>query len=336
MKQKIVMAVMTGLLTFLAFSATVAQTPRGKELYSSRPRNYQPPTLFVPEEPVQVPVTNPTRVTRPVPTSPGVAQTRTTPAPVLAPLERESAPVEPVVKVPVESQLMPPVSVLVGEEFEVPRTKASSTEQKEENTEFPIVAGLTSAEDGFDARLAKILLEKHDLEGVLRRVEKMNRNSRVKTLVDLAEYVSRDKNYKKEADILFELAVNAVDALREGDPIVVTMPTKIDSVPAPSYVVPKPRIVIQEGEEEILEPSPTVPQTELPKLALPEDEDRPVMETTPEPPARPEPPVSKRPSIMMIEDSEPEEESAPETKPAPKAPTKRPMPGKRVLTLEEN
>ncbi|MDR1052669.1 MAG: hypothetical protein LBL39_00685, partial [Planctomycetaceae bacterium] len=59
--------------------------------------------------------------------------------------------------------------------------------------------------DELNARLAKMQLEKKNLEGTLRSIDKIEDVVfKVQTLVDLAEYVSRDKNYKKEADYLLD------------------------------------------------------------------------------------------------------------------------------------
>jgi hypothetical protein len=76
--------------------------------------------------------------------------------------------------------------------------------------------------DELNARLAKIQLEKHNLNETLKLISKIKSSViKAKTLVDLAEYVSRDGNYKKEADQLFALAVDGVDALTKGEAIVI-------------------------------------------------------------------------------------------------------------------
>jgi hypothetical protein len=76
--------------------------------------------------------------------------------------------------------------------------------------------------DELNARLAKIQLEKHNLNETLKLISKIKSSAiKAKTLVDLAEYVSRDNNYKKEADQLFALAVDGVDALTKGEAIVI-------------------------------------------------------------------------------------------------------------------
>ncbi|MDR2169235.1 MAG: hypothetical protein LBP59_03745 [Planctomycetaceae bacterium] len=79
--------------------------------------------------------------------------------------------------------------------------------------------------DSLNARLAKMQLEKKNLNGTLQSIDKIkNAAFKVQTLVDLAEYVSRDVNYKKEADHLFNLALAATDAYAKKQPIIITYP----------------------------------------------------------------------------------------------------------------
>ncbi|MDR2757025.1 MAG: hypothetical protein LBC20_15115, partial [Planctomycetaceae bacterium] len=76
--------------------------------------------------------------------------------------------------------------------------------------------------DELNARLAKIQLEKHNLNETFKLIDKIKSPAiKARTLVDLAEYVSRDSNYKKEADQLYALAVDGIDALRRGEAIVI-------------------------------------------------------------------------------------------------------------------
>jgi hypothetical protein len=68
-------------------------------------------------------------------------------------------------------------------------------------------------------------LEKRNLEGTLRSIDKIEDVVfKVQTLVDLAEYVSRDQNYKKEADYLLDLALTATDAFLKNQPVIITFP----------------------------------------------------------------------------------------------------------------
>jgi len=73
--------------------------------------------------------------------------------------------------------------------------------------------------DAFYARMAKIRLEKHQLDDALALIQKIKSDTfRVRTIVSLAEYVSRDKNFEREADHLFRLALESMEALDRGQP----------------------------------------------------------------------------------------------------------------------
>ncbi|MDR2644357.1 MAG: hypothetical protein LBC74_16375 [Planctomycetaceae bacterium] len=90
----------------------------------------------------------------------------------------------------------------------------------------------TSQLDFLNARLAKMQLEKKNLDGTLHSIDKIeNVAFKVQTLVDLAEYVSRDKNYKKEAEHLFELALAATDAFAKNQPVIITFPNSASTKP---------------------------------------------------------------------------------------------------------
>ena len=73
--------------------------------------------------------------------------------------------------------------------------------------------------DTFNARLAKIQLEKHQLNEALKLIQNIKSETfKVQTLVSLAEYVSRDKNYQSEAESLYRLAISGIDALNRKVP----------------------------------------------------------------------------------------------------------------------
>jgi hypothetical protein len=117
-----------------------------------------------------------------------------------------------------------------------PPTLAPPTLNQTKSTPTPIRPTQTQTQKKFDentpsqldtlnARLAKIQLEKKNLEGTLQSIDKIeNAAFKVQTLVDLAEYVSRDKNYQKEAEHLFELALAATDAFAKKQPILIAFP----------------------------------------------------------------------------------------------------------------
>lgn len=140
-----------------------------------------------------------------------------------------------------------------------------------------------SSIDDFHARLAKIQLEKHHLDETLDLIEKIKSPAfKVKTLVDLAEYVSRDSNYRREAETLYDLAVNGIEALTANKPIVVKRTGADAFLPRSS------------GES-------TTGTTSLPKLV---DEVKPTI---------------KKPTLTLLEE-EPATPTIPETPAAPATP----------------
>ncbi|MDR1270067.1 MAG: hypothetical protein LBK82_11140 [Planctomycetaceae bacterium] len=105
-----------------------------------------------------------------------------------------------------------------------------STEDRENKQENQL--------DELNARLAKIQLEKHNLNETLKLIDKIKSSAvKARTLVDLAEYVSRDNNYKKEAEQLFALAVDGIDALTKGEAIVIKIKSDLKTESALSSPV---------------------------------------------------------------------------------------------------
>jgi hypothetical protein len=105
-----------------------------------------------------------------------------------------------------------------------------STEDRENKQENQL--------DELNARLAKIQLEKHNLNETLKLIDKIKSSAvKARTLVDLAEYVSRDNNYKKEADQLYALAVDGIDALTKGEAIVIKIKSDLKTESALSSPV---------------------------------------------------------------------------------------------------
>ena len=97
--------------------------------------------------------------------------------------------------------------------------------------------------DALYARLAKIHLEKHQLDETLAFVKSIKSEvNRVRTLVDLAEYVSRDKNYQSEAEELYRLALAGIEALEkrfDSPPAAPVPPVPVENVdPAPEVQPP--------------------------------------------------------------------------------------------------
>lgn len=144
--------------------------------------------------------------------------------------------------------------------------------------------------DQFNARLAKIQLEKKNLDETLNLIQKIQSPSyKVKTLVDLAEYVSRDRNYKKEADRLYDLAVAGIDALASGKPVNVSTLKPLQSAPA---VAPKIETSLTPSQS----PEPA------PKKALTLVDDEPVVAP------------KKRPTLTLLDEED--DAAATSSKPA--------------------
>jgi hypothetical protein len=151
--------------------------------------------------------------------------------------------------------------------------------------------------DELNARLAKIQLEKHNLNETLKLISKIKSSAiKAKTLVDLAEYVSRDNNYKKEADQLFALAADGIDALTKGEAIVIKIK---DDLKTESVLVPNTRM---SGSTTWSEPKKPDESTSITPL-LPT--------TSPTPP-------SKKTSITLLEEEKPIELPNPKTESASK------------------
>ena len=73
--------------------------------------------------------------------------------------------------------------------------------------------------DAFYARMAKIQVEKKQLPEALALIQNIRSETfKVRTIVSLAEYVSRDKNYQSEAEQLYRLALTSIDALDKKQP----------------------------------------------------------------------------------------------------------------------
>jgi hypothetical protein len=134
--------------------------------------------------------------------------------------------------------------------------------------------------DVLNARLAKMQLEKKNLDGTLRSIDKIEDVAfKVQTLVDLAEYVSRDKNYKKEADYLLNLALTATDDFARKRPVIITFPdnnskpdTTITTTPIRTTPKPTKRPALTETppNDPVVPPSDPIENT--PKTIENEDE----------------------------------------------------------------
>ena len=191
--------------------------------------------------------------------------------------------------------------------------------------------------DEFYARLAKLQLEKKQLAETLTLIGKIKNDLfKVKTLVELAEYVAHDTNYKREADQLFVLAQNGIDALANGKPIVLAAP-EAERKPVEEKVPPRQPTLLERLDtpqptpqrppllDDLLDDEPVVEETQPvtpPRPARPplldDLDDEPVVgETQPATPPRP-----ARPPLLDDLDDEPVvEETQPATSPRPARPS---------------
>ena len=132
--------------------------------------------------------------------------------------------------------------------------------------------------DAFYARMAKIQLEKHQLAEALALVQNIKSETfKVKTVVNLAEYVSRDKNYQSEADQLYRLALAGIDALDKKQPFRidtsgtrVIAPPVVDREPVLDSVVPPP-VSVPVPIDDITSQSPPIFESQQP-IVSPEPE----------------------------------------------------------------
>ena len=125
--------------------------------------------------------------------------------------------------------------------------------------------------DAFYARLAKIQLEKHQLVEALVLMQKIKSETfKVRTVVNLAEFVSRDKNYRSEAEQLYRLALAGMEALDKKEPFRIdTDNVKDTAVPPPPPPKPNPAPVISDPEPVA---PPKIDQDRRQPMELPDDD----------------------------------------------------------------
>ena len=130
--------------------------------------------------------------------------------------------------------------------------------------------------DAFYARMAKIQLEKHELAKALDLVKSIKSETfKVRTLVSLAEYVSRDKTYKSEAEQLYRLALEGMEALNKKQPLRIDT-SEVKVAPPTPTPTPAPREVTTLSVQELdLPPAPFPPVTSVPQTPQPVDLDSP-------------------------------------------------------------
>lgn len=170
---------------------------RSKQTYSNRPIDYSVPSPYygTPMAPrFMTPPVGPaySRVPRIYTTEHNYTPERDVVAPVVVPTVAEPpAPQQPqVVKETMVVLRDPPPEISVNDEL-----------------------------DAFYARLAKIQLEKHQLPEALALVQQIKSEAfKVRTVVGLAEFVSRDVNYRSEAEQLYRLALIGMESLDKKRP----------------------------------------------------------------------------------------------------------------------
>ncbi|MDR2440626.1 MAG: hypothetical protein LBE12_14790, partial [Planctomycetaceae bacterium] len=202
--------------------------------------------------------------------------------------------------------------------------------------------------DELNARLAKIQLEKHYLNETLKLIDKIKSPAiKARTLVDLAEYVSRDNNYKKEADQLFALAVDGIDALAKGEAIVIKIRDDLKTEPIlkvdrkPDESLTETLSLTPDISASPVKPSstPAVSSTtkRVPILIDDEPEQKPTLEeklnVIPKEATSPSVPVKRPPILLGDEPETPKSETLKEEKPVEikTPPTRKPQ----LLITEE-
>ncbi|MDR0869169.1 MAG: hypothetical protein LBN39_00090 [Planctomycetaceae bacterium] len=159
-----------------------------------------------------------------------------------------------------------------------------------------------NAVDKMNVRLAKIQLEKKNLPETLKLIDKISTSMfKVVTLVEFAEYVSRDSDYRKEAEQLYALAVKNIENLQDGKPIdvlsAVSVPPAVEQPKVePIQDLPKPEP--PKKEFTVIDEEPVKP------AAAPEEKTVVKEEVKTEEP-KPEPKPAVKPVLEPLDDAEP-------------------------------
>ena len=105
--------------------------------------------------------------------------------------------------------------------------------------------------DAFYARMAKIQVEKRQLPEALALIQNIRSETfKVRTIVSLAEYVSRDKNYQSEAEQLYRLALTSIDALDKKQPF------RIDTGSVRIVIPPVDQTLVKPAVDPVAAPIP--------------------------------------------------------------------------------
>ena len=231
--------VLPGMLMMVCATWVCAETVQwGKQIYSNRPVGYTVPTPYY-----GTPMTP--RFIAPVPY-------RTTVVRVAHPAPQIVAP-EPALP-----ELAPPVPgpySLGASQLPVPQVVKETIILQQSPPETSVNDEL----DAFYARLAKIQLEKHQLDKALALVQNIKSETfKVRTVVDLAEYVSRDKSYRNEAEQLYRLAIDGMAAIDRRQPFRIDS-GNLQGVSQQPALLDKPAVVVPPT---VVEPDPAQRQPE--------------------------------------------------------------------------
>ena len=227
-------------------------------MYSNRPVGFTVPVPYYGTPMAPRFFAPPTTQFQPMATVPRVPQPRATTVAV--------APVQ--VQMPLPSQAVisqvPPTPQVAAQPQLVEKTFILREPQPEVNVNDEL--------DTFYARMAKIRLEQRQLGEALALIRNIKSEAfRVRTVVSLAEYVSRDRSFQTEADTLFRLALAGMEALDRGEPF--HIPSRVDGgvrgdvqEPIPSPVVTPPAA----PPSAVVEPAPAPLPPDPPVTVSPE------------------------------------------------------------------
>jgi len=154
----------------------------------------------------------------PVAMPPHVTVVRGKSSHVLIPQAITVAPVP--MRVPELAPIVPGMPIGQAPAFHAAHPFVPSVAERAAFTPHDPVASVSNELDMMNARLAKIQLEKRDLPSALALIRNIRSDTfKVRTLVDLTEYVSRDQTYQREAEQLYRLAVAGIEALSRGQAV---------------------------------------------------------------------------------------------------------------------
>ena len=283
------LAILPGVLLTTCTAWVFADTTRpanrvaieSKQMYSNRPAGFTVPVPYYGTPMAPRFMAPPTMVqSRPAVTVSRVHQT-SAPAIVVAPVQVPPAPLAVASNTSSVSQ------------FAVPQVIEKTIVLREPQPE----ANVNDELDTFYARMAKIRLEQRQLPEALALIQKIKSETfRVRTVVSLAEYVSRDKSYQSEADQLYRLALAGMEALDRGQPF--RIDAGGENAPLPVNPLPSVPAPVPQDPPVVVAPPRPAPELLNPPIVTP-----PTPDTKPQPtpvvdPAEP-PPVALPPELSL-------------------------------------